>query len=125
MAEEKVMELLALHNRPFNAQSVSDFLAPVGIKKPACQKALDSLAEAGRLTSKEFGKSKLYWLPQAGLQARARPLALRCRRRRRFAAMLGRRRATASLTRAAAAAPDRWPTRRCCPRRSRTPSARR
>jgi len=120
------MELLALHNRPFNAQSVADFLAPAGVKKPACQKALDSLAEAGRLTSKEFGKSKLYWLPQAGLQARAGSAPLR---RRPLAPAAGTwvaaHRPLHLLTRIARRRRSTHPERRFCPRRRRTPNARR
>ena len=39
-------------NRPYNTQMVTDFLACEGFKKPQVQKALDSLTESNRLTSK-------------------------------------------------------------------------
>lgn len=68
MADQKVMNLLTQHNKPFNAQNVADYLAPQGLKKTQVQKTLDALAESGRVTAKEFGKTKIYFLPQAGLE---------------------------------------------------------
>jgi len=52
MAEGKVLALLEQHNKPFNVQTVSDFLATHGVKKTACQKALDALAEQGKINCK-------------------------------------------------------------------------
>eukprot|EP00850_Spirogloea_muscicola_P001108 SM000004S14978 [mRNA] locus=s4:519094:520476:- [translate_table: standard] len=47
-------------NRPHNAQNVADALQKAGIKKTTAQKALDNLADAGHITSKEYGKQKIY-----------------------------------------------------------------
>lgn len=47
---------------------IGDFLATKGVKKAAVQRALDSLAAAGQLTAKEFGKTKIYLPPQSGLE---------------------------------------------------------
>lgn len=44
-----------------------DHDAPQGLKKTQVGKTLDALAEAGRVTAKEFGKTKIYFLPQSGL----------------------------------------------------------
>lgn len=52
MAEAKVLQLLTEQNKPFNVQVVSDFLATHGVKKTACQKALDALAEQGTIVCK-------------------------------------------------------------------------
>eukprot|EP00877_Chromochloris_zofingiensis_P007232 jgi/Chrzof1/2762/Cz11g28100.t1 len=68
MAEDKVVALLKQHNKPFSVQGVSDFLATQGVKKTQAQKALDALVESGKVTVKEFGKTKIYLPPQAGLQ---------------------------------------------------------
>ncbi|KIZ06400.1 hypothetical protein MNEG_1546 [Monoraphidium neglectum] len=68
MADAEVLALVRQHNKPFNAVGVGDYLAVKGIKKTAVQKALDSLAAAGKLTAKEFGKTKIYLPPQDGLE---------------------------------------------------------
>jgi predicted GNAT family acetyltransferase len=52
MAEDKVLNLITQHNKPFNTQSVADLLATQGVKKTAAQKALDALAEAGKIVAK-------------------------------------------------------------------------
>ncbi len=51
-AEDKVLHLLQQHNKPFNTQAVADLLATQGVKKTAAQKALDALAEAGKIVAK-------------------------------------------------------------------------
>ncbi|GBG00211.1 hypothetical protein Rsub_12992 [Raphidocelis subcapitata] len=68
MADDQVLRLVMEHNKPFNAVNIGDFLASKGIKKAAVQRALDSLAASGKLTVKEFGKTKIYLPPQAGLE---------------------------------------------------------
>ncbi|KAL3149773.1 hypothetical protein ABBQ38_013599 [Trebouxia sp. C0009 RCD-2024] len=60
MAEERVLNYINGENRPFNVQLVADMLAQFGIKKPQVQRAVDALSEAGKITCKEFGKSKIY-----------------------------------------------------------------
>lgn len=47
-------------NRPLNTQNAADALQKFSLKKTAVQKALDSLAESGKITFKEYGKQKLY-----------------------------------------------------------------
>lgn len=47
-------------NRPLNSQNVADFLQKFNLKKAAIQKALDSLADNGKISFKEYGKQKIY-----------------------------------------------------------------
>ncbi|KAJ0571293.1 hypothetical protein HanHA300_Chr05g0188621 [Helianthus annuus] len=47
-------------NRPLNSQVVADFLQNFNLKKTVVQKALDNLAEGGKITFKEYGKQKIY-----------------------------------------------------------------
>ncbi|GAB4828888.1 Homologous-pairing protein 2, partial [Ancistrocladus abbreviatus] len=47
-------------NRPLNSQNVADSLQKYNLKKAAVQKALDALADSGRISSKEFRKQKIY-----------------------------------------------------------------
>ncbi|CAK9176239.1 unnamed protein product [Ilex paraguariensis] len=47
-------------NRPLNSQNVADFLQKFNLKKAAIQKALDTLADTGRISFKEYGKQKIY-----------------------------------------------------------------
>lgn len=47
-------------NRPLNVQNVADFLQKFNLKKTAVQKALDSLADSGKISFKEYGKQKIY-----------------------------------------------------------------
>lgn len=47
-------------NRPLNSQNVADALQKHGLKKTAVQKALDSLADGGQISFKEYGKQKIY-----------------------------------------------------------------
>lgn len=51
---------LLQQNRPLNTQNAADALQKFSLKKTAVQKALDSLADAGKITFKEYGKQKLY-----------------------------------------------------------------
>lgn len=47
-------------NRPLNAQNVADALQKFNLKKSVVQKALDALADSGRISFKEYGKQKIY-----------------------------------------------------------------
>lgn len=47
-------------NRPLNTQNAADALQKFNLKKTAVQKALDSLADSGRIAFKEYGKQKIY-----------------------------------------------------------------
>lgn len=68
-AEKLVLDLVAGTNRPYNVQLVADMLATKGVKKPAAEKALEALAEQGKLLRKEFGKTKIFIPSQEGLAA--------------------------------------------------------
>nr|AKI32381.1 homologous pairing protein 2 [Watanabea reniformis] len=69
MVEQQVLHFIEQQNRPYNAQIVADNLAQYGLKKGPIQKALDALSEAGKITCKEFGKTKIYLAPQDGAEA--------------------------------------------------------
>ncbi|XP_022968288.1 homologous-pairing protein 2 homolog isoform X1 [Cucurbita maxima] len=47
-------------NRPLNSQNVADCLQKFNLKKTAVQKALDALADSGKVSFKEYGKQKIY-----------------------------------------------------------------
>ncbi|XP_020582152.1 homologous-pairing protein 2 homolog isoform X2 [Phalaenopsis equestris] len=47
-------------NRPLNSQNVADALQKYNLKKSAIQKALDTLADTGQISFKEYGKQKIY-----------------------------------------------------------------
>lgn len=47
-------------NRPLNSQNVADCLQKFNLKKTAVQKALDALADSGKISFKEYGKQKIY-----------------------------------------------------------------
>lgn len=51
-------------NRPLNSQNVADSLQKFNLKKAAIQKALDSLADGGKISFKEYGKQKIYMARQ-------------------------------------------------------------
>lgn len=55
-------------NRPLNSQVVADFLQKFNLKKTAVQKALDNLADSGKITFKEYGKQKIYLARQDQFQ---------------------------------------------------------
>ncbi|KZV44494.1 ous-pairing protein 2 [Dorcoceras hygrometricum] len=47
-------------NKPLNSQNVADSLQKFNLKKAAIQKALDGLADGGKISFKEYGKQKIY-----------------------------------------------------------------
>nr|GMD15285.1 homologous-pairing protein 2 homolog [Ipomoea batatas] len=55
-----VLNFVNEQNRPLNVQNVADFLQKFNLKKTAVQKALDSLADSGKISFKEYGKQKIY-----------------------------------------------------------------
>ncbi|XP_031492985.1 homologous-pairing protein 2 homolog isoform X2 [Nymphaea colorata] len=59
-AEGLVLSFVNDQNRPLNSQNVADALQKHGLKKTAVQKALDSLADSGQISFKEYGKQKIY-----------------------------------------------------------------
>ncbi|KAL7260549.1 hypothetical protein ACSBR1_006252 [Camellia fascicularis] len=59
-AEGIVLNFVNEQNRPLNSQNVADFLQKFNLKKASIQKALDSLADSGRISFKEYGKQKIY-----------------------------------------------------------------
>ncbi|CAA0808995.1 Homologous-pairing protein 2 homolog [Striga hermonthica] len=59
-AEAIVLNFLNEQNRPLNSQNVADSLQKFNLKKAAIQKALDGLADAGKISFKEYGKQKIY-----------------------------------------------------------------
>ncbi|PWA66973.1 HOP2-like protein [Artemisia annua] len=67
-AEGIVLNFVNEQNRPLNSQVVADFLQKFNLKKTAIQKALDSLAESGKITFKEYGKQKIYLARQDQFQ---------------------------------------------------------
>lgn len=60
------MEILSYvqQNRPLNSQNAADSLQKFNLKKAAVQKALDSLADSGKISFKEYGKQKIYMARQ-------------------------------------------------------------
>ncbi|XP_071690851.1 homologous-pairing protein 2 homolog [Rutidosis leptorrhynchoides] len=67
-AEGIVLNFVNEQNRPLNSQVVADFLQKFNLKKTAVQKALDSLADGGQITFKEYGKQKIYLARQDQFQ---------------------------------------------------------
>ena len=89
-------------NRPFNVQMVADMLAQFGVKKPQVQRAVDALAESGKITCKvwrqsdivflvsnlgnswtcaslqEFGKSKIYMPLQDDIELPDKGVSIHC-----------------------------------------------
>lgn len=57
-----MIKLYYIHqqNRPLNSQNAADALQKYNLKKTAVQKALDTLADSGQISFKEYGKQKLY-----------------------------------------------------------------
>ncbi|GFH20412.1 uncharacterized protein HaLaN_17524 [Haematococcus lacustris] len=64
--DQAVLNLFS-QNKPFSLQNLVDLLAHAGFKKAAITKSVDSLVEHGKISAKEFGKTKLFMPPQAGL----------------------------------------------------------
>ncbi|KAL3654390.1 Homologous-pairing protein 2 [Castilleja foliolosa] len=63
-AEGIVLNFVNEQNRPVNSQNVADSLQKFNLKKTAVQKALDSLADSGKISFKEYGKQKIYLAKQ-------------------------------------------------------------
>ncbi|KAF3431829.1 hypothetical protein FNV43_RR26565 [Rhamnella rubrinervis] len=59
-AEAIVLNFVNEQNRPLNSQNVADSLQKFNLKKAAVQKALDTLADIGKISFKEYGKQKIY-----------------------------------------------------------------
>ncbi|URE48379.1 Tat binding protein 1(TBP-1)-interacting protein (TBPIP) [Musa troglodytarum] len=55
-----VLGFVKEQNRPLNTQNVADALQKYNLKKTAVQKALDTLADNGQISFKEYGKQKIY-----------------------------------------------------------------
>ncbi|KAH7516553.1 homologous-pairing protein 2 homolog [Ziziphus jujuba] len=58
--EAIVLNFVNEQNRPLNSQNVADALQKFNLKKSAVQKALDTLADSGKISFKEYGKQKIY-----------------------------------------------------------------
>ncbi|KAK4788031.1 hypothetical protein SAY86_019350 [Trapa natans] len=58
--EEIVLNFVNEQNKPLNSQIVADCLQKFNLKKTAVTKALDTLADSGRISFKEYGKQKIY-----------------------------------------------------------------
>ncbi|KAJ0038601.1 hypothetical protein Pint_23293 [Pistacia integerrima] len=58
--EAIVLNFVNEQNRPLNSQNVADSLQKYNLKKTAVQKALDNLADSGKISFKEYGKQKIY-----------------------------------------------------------------
>lgn len=55
-----VLNYVNEQNRPLNSQNAADALQKYNLKKTAVQKALDTLADSGQISFKEYGKQKIY-----------------------------------------------------------------
>ncbi|CAI9096237.1 OLC1v1032332C1 [Oldenlandia corymbosa var. corymbosa] len=55
-----VLNFVNEQNKPLNSQNVADALQKFNLKKGGIQKALDTLADSGRISFKEYGKQKIY-----------------------------------------------------------------
>ncbi|GAB2297051.1 Homologous-pairing protein 2 [Dionaea muscipula] len=67
-AESIVLNFVNEQNKPLNSQNVADALQKYNLKKTAVQKALDALADSGRISFKEYGKQKIYIALQSQFQ---------------------------------------------------------
>ncbi|CAI9756090.1 unnamed protein product [Fraxinus pennsylvanica] len=63
-AEGIVLNFVNEQNKPLNSQNVADSLQKFNLKKAAVQKALDNLADSGKISFKEYGKQKIYLAKQ-------------------------------------------------------------
>ncbi|KAJ3672898.1 hypothetical protein LUZ60_006272 [Juncus effusus] len=59
-----VLTFVNEQNRPLNVQNAADALQKFNLKKTAVQKALDTLADSGQISFKEYGKQKIYMARQ-------------------------------------------------------------
>jgi hypothetical protein len=76
-ASERISEYCRNANRPYSVINITDNLRKE-ISKPNVQKIVDDLANKGKLSRKEFGKTKVYWYNQeqfVGLDCSAESLA--------------------------------------------------
>ncbi|CAN0870603.1 Homologous-pairing protein 2 homolog, partial [Linum grandiflorum] len=55
-----VLNFVNEQNRPLNVQNAADALQKFNLKKAGVQKALDALADSGKISFKEYGKQKIY-----------------------------------------------------------------
>ncbi|GLI71740.1 hypothetical protein VaNZ11_017054 [Volvox africanus] len=67
-AEVQIERIVRDQNRPFGLQQLVDLGATTGLKKAQVLKAVDNLVAEGKILAKEFGKTKLFIPPQAGLK---------------------------------------------------------
>jgi len=67
-AEKIIAEYMQNWNRPYSVQVLYDNLHGT-VGKTQAQKLLQQLADKGNLTCKEFGKQKIYWRNQEGLES--------------------------------------------------------
>ncbi|KAM5567689.1 homologous-pairing protein 2 [Rosa sericea] len=58
--EAIVLRFVNEQNKPLNSQNVADALQKFNLKKTAIQKSLDTLADGGKISFKEYGKQKIY-----------------------------------------------------------------
>ncbi|KAK9934775.1 hypothetical protein M0R45_021905 [Rubus argutus] len=58
--EAIVLKFVNEQNKPLNSQNVADALQKFNLKKTAVQKSLDTLADSGKISFKEYGKQKIY-----------------------------------------------------------------
>ncbi|KAH7301395.1 hypothetical protein KP509_23G023500 [Ceratopteris richardii] len=63
-----ILNYMNEQNRPLNVQNVADALQKYSIKKGIVQKVLDSLADSGKVSAKEYGKQKIYLARQDQFQ---------------------------------------------------------
>ncbi|XP_021299672.1 homologous-pairing protein 2 homolog [Herrania umbratica] len=63
--EAIVLNYVNEQNRPLNSQNVADSLQKFNLKKASIQKTLDTLADSGKISFKEYGKQKIYLARQA------------------------------------------------------------
>ena len=68
VAQKLILEELQKQNRPFNHTLLHATLHGA-VTKTQCQSLLDTLADKGKLIRKEFGKAKVYWADQEGLES--------------------------------------------------------
>jgi len=66
-AEKIILSYLEKQNRPFNALTLYENLHGA-VGKTQANKLLTSLAESKKITAKEFGKQKIFWRNQEGLE---------------------------------------------------------
>jgi len=63
-----VYEFLRERNAPFSVQLLVDNLQTKKVKKSQVERSLDALVSEGKVTRKEFGKTKIFFLAQKSLE---------------------------------------------------------